>query len=130
MSKLSRELDRLLQGQASPEGDGWGGLFVLDENFVGFAGHFPDYPILPAFIQVQMAVRLLHLALGGPRPLERVSAAKFTGQARPGDKLRVQCSPAGPSASGGGNDWNCQISGNADTDKVTQVAKFRLHFRP
>lgn len=63
--------------------------FVFDEDFIGFCGHFPGYPILPAVVQV-MTAQLVAEEEGGERlSPASVSRAKFLIQLRPGEKIEV-----------------------------------------
>jgi 3-hydroxyacyl-[acyl-carrier-protein] dehydratase len=123
MKNLDSELSRIMAQAPSPSGEGWTAVYRPDGNFAGFAGHFPGYPILPAFIQVNMAVHLLGCALKRPHKLERIGTAKFTSQARPNEALRLECLPV--TAKGGEAAWDCVIS--KDAAEAEQVAKFRLH---
>jgi 3-hydroxyacyl-[acyl-carrier-protein] dehydratase len=123
MKNLNSELSRIMTGKPTTTGAGWSAVYTPDINFAGFDGHFPGYPILPAFIQVNMAVHLLSLALGGPKQLERIGTAKFTSQARPDEALSVVCLPV--TTKGGEAAWDCVLTKGAP--EAEQVAKFRLH---
>ncbi len=59
-------------------------------DFLGFAGHFPDEPILPAVVQL-MAVRLLAETLAAhPLAAVAVERLKFKGMVRPGEAIAVR----------------------------------------
>jgi 3-hydroxyacyl-[acyl-carrier-protein] dehydratase len=64
--------------------------FCFSEDFIGFAGHFPGYPILPAILQMLLAQLLAEQLLGGPLQFLALEKAKFTRQLRPGDEIRVK----------------------------------------
>jgi len=68
------------------------GRYRFDEAFVGFRGHFPDRPILPAVVQIMAA---LHVAgevwKGGSDIPLSVDRAKFTLPIVPGDEIEVRC---------------------------------------
>lgn len=77
---------------AEPLGDdciGCGYRFAAD--FIGFGGHFPGAPILPAIAQVEMGRLLVEEWLGSPLRLLAVDHAKFLKPVRPGDLLRLEC---------------------------------------
>ena len=63
--------------------------FCFDESFIGFAGHFPAYPILPAFLQTLLAQLLAEQVVGQPLQFDRLQRAKFTRQIRPDEKVAV-----------------------------------------
>lgn len=122
ISCLNNELSRICAQAPFGTADGWLCSYDLKADFIGFSGHFPEYPILPAFIQVKMVQHMLQTALGTPLRLSRISRAKFTGQARPGDRLLVECSTVESTREGKG--WTCLISAGSDN----QIAKFRIYF--
>ncbi len=63
--------------------------FVFAEDFIGFSGHFPGYPILPAVVQVLTAQLLAEEADGCRLRLGSVVHAKFLIQLRPGMRIRA-----------------------------------------
>jgi 3-hydroxyacyl-[acyl-carrier-protein] dehydratase len=65
--------------------------YLFSHDFPGFAGHFPGYPILPAIVQLQIALCLAEDYQGAPLTLAGVENAKFLQQLRPAEKIRVQC---------------------------------------
>jgi len=66
-------------------------LFRFGESFVGFQGHFPGNPILPAFVQMMMALSLVAEAFPVGHELSGVAAAKFHLPIRPHDEIQVEC---------------------------------------
>jgi len=64
--------------------------FCFEQNFIGFSGHFPDYPILPAVLQLLLAQLLAEEVIGTPLVVDSLIRAKFTQQLRPGDQIDVQ----------------------------------------
>lgn len=66
--------------------------FCFDQNFIGFAGHFPEYPILPAVLQVLLAQLLAEQVIGMPLAVISLTRAKFVQQLRPGDQIDVSLS--------------------------------------
>ncbi|MCD6582872.1 MAG: hypothetical protein J7K90_13845 [Desulfuromusa sp.] len=64
--------------------------FCFEPNFIGFAGHFPEYPILPAVLQLLLAQLLAEEVIGTPLVVHSLIRAKFTQQLRPGDQIDVQ----------------------------------------
>ena len=67
------------------------GRYLFAEGFAGFAGHFPDYPILPAVVEILTAVVLVGEGAGRRQRLVAVEDAKFLSPVRPDQELLVRC---------------------------------------
>ena len=68
--------------------------FSFPPDFVGFAGHFPGDPILPAVVQIGLGVVLSQGLLAekaGHQRLETVTRAKFLRKLKPGETITAQC---------------------------------------
>ncbi len=68
--------------------------FAFPLDFVGFDGHFPGEPILPAVVQVGLGVVLtksFQAKGAGPYWLETVTRAKFLRKLKPGETITAQC---------------------------------------
>ena len=65
--------------------------YCFSQDFIGFAGHFPGYPILPAFVQILTALTLVEEQRGSSLELASVENAKFHIQLRPGQEIEVKC---------------------------------------
>jgi len=78
--------------EALPEADGWQRQYLFDADSAVFAGHFPEYPVLPGVVQILMAQMTLEEALGSPLNLSAIVQAKFTAPLGPDAliELRVQ----------------------------------------
>jgi 3-hydroxyacyl-[acyl-carrier-protein] dehydratase len=63
--------------------------FCFTDSFIGFAGHFPDYPILPAILQTLMAQMLVEEVMGESLQFLGLSRAKFTRQLRPDEQVDI-----------------------------------------
>jgi 3-hydroxyacyl-[acyl-carrier-protein] dehydratase len=63
--------------------------FCFTPDFVGFAGHFPDYPIVPAILQTLMAQLLAEQVMGESLRYMSLERAKFTRQLRPDESIDV-----------------------------------------
>ena len=66
--------------------------FCFDESFLGFAGHFPGYPILPAILQTLLAQIVAEQVLGCSLQFQALKRAKFSRQLRPGETIDVSLS--------------------------------------
>ena len=63
--------------------------FCFADSFIGFAGHFPDYPILPAILQTLMAHMMAEQIMGQSLQFLSLERAKFTRQLRPQEHIDV-----------------------------------------
>lgn len=63
--------------------------FVFEENFIGFDGHFPGNPILPAMVQLMLGEVAAAEAADKPLKTSDAARAKFVKQVAPGDTILV-----------------------------------------
>jgi hypothetical protein len=71
------------------------GAATFPASHAAFDGHFPERPILPAFMQIQVALDLLERASRGA-VLARIEDAKFLRPVAPGEPIFIELSPTGP----------------------------------
>jgi 3-hydroxyacyl-[acyl-carrier-protein] dehydratase len=65
-------------------------------DHAAFAGHFPNFPVLPGAILLDEALRIIAGEVGiDPRGWQ-IASAKFLGAVRPGDALRLEWSTGTP----------------------------------
>ena len=60
-------------------------------NFIGFQGHFPGYPILPAFVQILTAITIIEEHQNCRLELATVEKAKFHLPLHPDREIEVKC---------------------------------------
>ncbi len=72
------------------EDQGYELVFGIAEDFTGFSGHFPEFPVLPAFVQLLIGQCALEIRSQGPWGLRRVKRAKFMKTISPGQALTVR----------------------------------------
>jgi 3-hydroxyacyl-[acyl-carrier-protein] dehydratase len=65
------------------------GTFRFDEGLEVFKGHFPEMPVLPGVMQIEMVRFLAEQGTGCVHRILRVKKAKFTGQILPGDLVHL-----------------------------------------
>lgn len=82
------------------EKSGWTRVFCFPEQFIGFSGHFPGAPVLPAIVQVLAAQVVAEMIIEKPLRLSSVTRAKFHVQIRPGDHAVVSCKEGSANAPG------------------------------
>lgn len=89
MSRIRREMRNSTVEAIRANGDGFCCTFRFMADFVGFQGHFPGYPVLPAFIQILAAQVAVEEHTGAPLVLRQVKRAKFMKTIRPGDDVHI-----------------------------------------
>lgn len=89
MNKIRKEIRQSALAPAIVTTETGEQSFCFAEEFSGFDGHFPDYPILPAILQTLLAQTLAEQVVGEPLQFCSLLRAKFTRQLRPGDRIEV-----------------------------------------
>ena len=56
---------------------GWEKEYVFGPNFLGFQGHFPGKPVLPAVVQIMIFRESIAEELAQPLEIVKVTRAKF-----------------------------------------------------
>ena len=67
------------------------GRFCFKREFIGFSGHFPGYPLLPAVIQLLIAQLLVERQRGCGIKVTSIEKAKFLSEIKPDDRITVKC---------------------------------------
>jgi 3-hydroxyacyl-[acyl-carrier-protein] dehydratase len=92
MNRMRAEIQASAKGQVErPDAHTVKKLYQFKESFVGFVGHFPADPILPAFVQILTALSLVAEGFSGGYELGGVMRAKFHLPIRPNDEIQVEC---------------------------------------
>lgn len=91
MNRLMEAVKRSALGKAEQKAGTIEARFLFQDDFPGFSGHFPGYPILPALVQMMAAMSLIEEQMGIPLRLRSVQNAKFLQEIRPGDEIVIQC---------------------------------------
>lgn len=93
MNELIDAVKRSALGPAQKTGPGTiTGVYVFAEDFPGFSGHFPGYPILPAVVQLIAAQCLIEEQKGHALNPVLIQNAKFLQEIRPGSEILIKCS--------------------------------------
>ncbi len=77
--------------------------FFLPASFIGFEGHFPIKPVLPAIMQILMAQMTASEATGKNVGLQEMTQAKFTSPIDPDNTITCIVTQKQDSL------WDCQI---------------------
>jgi 3-hydroxyacyl-[acyl-carrier-protein] dehydratase len=64
--------------------------YCFSPDFIGFSGHFPGYPLLPAFVQVLTVLIMTEEVKGRPLKVLTLEKAKFQKEIFPGQEIKVQ----------------------------------------
>jgi 3-hydroxyacyl-[acyl-carrier-protein] dehydratase len=92
MSQLRKEISGGAQGEIEMVGpDKAIRRYCFPSRFIGFSGHFPGYPVLPAFVQVLLALTVIEGWKGRPFQLSAIEKAKFHIEIKPDQEMTVEC---------------------------------------
>lgn len=92
MNRIAQETVKARLGAIVGNADGsFEGRYLFPESFAGFDGHFPNFPILPAIVEIRAVVTLVGEAKGVNQRLVAVQDAKFLSTVRPGEEVTVSC---------------------------------------
>jgi 3-hydroxyacyl-[acyl-carrier-protein] dehydratase len=119
MSRLAREIEECMSGLTEAEGDELTARFLFPAAFIGFQGHFPERPVLPATCKIQAAIAVLEAWSESEVRLEEIVSAKFLAPVTSGEELVVGCVVAREEGNRGVVKARVVRSGQS-------VAKFRL----
>ena len=64
--------------------------YCFAPDFIGFSGHFPGYPILPAFIQVLAVLTMAEETKGRGLQVLTLEKAKFQKEIFPGQEIEIK----------------------------------------
>ncbi len=97
MNKLREEIKKCIIGPVvETEPTKVSGRYLFPADFIGFSGHFPGHPILPAFIQIMATLIVIEQWKGCTHDLSSMERAKFRMEIHPGQEISVQCRQLGP----------------------------------
>ncbi|MBF0398208.1 MAG: hypothetical protein HQK78_15635, partial [Desulfobacterales bacterium] len=65
--------------------------FCFHSDFIGFSGHFPNYPILPAIVQIIAAIITIEEYKGFSLKLIGLDKAKFNIPILPEEIIKIEC---------------------------------------
>ncbi|HIE08112.1 MAG TPA: hypothetical protein EYP64_08710 [Desulfarculaceae bacterium] len=95
-------------------------------GFVGFDGHFPDYPILPAMLQILFGIVVAEKILETDLVMKKLDKAKFMAQVKPDEIINVSCRISRPAG-----DWKSDIQAKITiTAAEKKVATLTLWLEP
>lgn len=91
MNALRREIRASAAGDIERTGTETGARrYRFPPGFIGFSGHFPGNPILPAIVQIRAVVSLAEEEGGKTLRLATVRSAKFIAPIRPDEDVWIR----------------------------------------
>ena len=92
MNKIEQGIAAAALGAITTDDSGsMQGRYLFPADFVGFSGHFPGHPILPAIVEILIVVVLVGERSGCPQRLVAVEDAKFLAPVSPEQEILVRC---------------------------------------
>ena len=119
MSRLVREIAQCMCGLTEAEGGELTAGFLFPAAFIGFQGHFPERPVLPAACKIQAAIAVLEAWGRGEVRLDEIISGKFVAPVTCGEEVVVRCLVA--TEDGNRGVVNASVSRGGES-----VAKFKL----
>ena len=110
------------QSEVTALEDGFQWTLCFPKDFVGFDGHFPGHPVLPAFIQILVTQCALQQRSARTWSLQRVKRAKFMKIVEPNQPVTVTWTEKE-------SEGNLQASFTLTVD-ASKVASFTAVFVP
>ena len=98
--------------------------FCPAADFIGFDGHFPDYPVLPAMLQILLGIIVSEELYGTKLALQKLDKAKFMAQIHPGQTITVSCRLIRPTAEEPQPTIKARITIAAEEQKAASMTLF------
>lgn len=119
MSKLVQQI-RQCMFDFTEAGDGrLTARFLFPPEFIGFQGHFPESPILPAVCKIQAAVAMLEASKRRKARLDEIVSAKFSTPVTCDEEIEYLCTPVM-------EDTNSVVVKAAVSKNGENISKFKL----
>ena len=92
MSRLARQIRECMSDLGQADDGNLTARFVFPAEFLGFQGHFPARPVLPAVCQIQAALAMLEAWETRRVDLREIILAKFSAPVTCDEELMYACS--------------------------------------
>ena len=91
MNTLKSAIEEAARGPAiRTESGSYIRTYRFEPDFIGFSGHFPGYPILPAVVQIYTLLSMAEAVKGCPLQLLSITKAKFHIEVYPGQDMQAE----------------------------------------
>ncbi|KAF1074915.1 hypothetical protein [Halodesulfovibrio sp. MK-HDV] len=90
MTPIEESIVDSLVGTVTCEGTSAEACYNFPKDFQGFDGHFLNYPILPAILQIMVGRLVCSAVSGVPLRVKSISRAKFLQEISPETNVQVQ----------------------------------------
>lgn len=91
MSRLAREIRECMSDLGQADDGTLKARFTFPAEFLGFQGHFPGEPVLPAVCEIQAALVMLEAWEDRPAGLREIIQAKFSAPVTCDEELVYAC---------------------------------------
>ena len=91
MSRLVEEIRQCMSDLTEVGDDALTARFLFPPDFIGFQGHFPGMPILPAVCKIQAAVAMLQASKRRTVWLEEIVLARFSAPITCDEEVEFLC---------------------------------------
>ena len=91
MSRLVEEIGQCMSDLTEVGDDALTARFLFPPDFIGFQGHFPGTPILPAVCKIQAAVAMLQASKRRTVRLDEIVLAKFSAPITCDEEVEFLC---------------------------------------
>lgn len=92
MSEIARQTRSCLYDLSDAGGGELRARFVFPADYIGFRGHFPGRPILPAVCEIQAALAMLEAWKGRRVRLREIVLARFSAPVSCDEEVVCSCS--------------------------------------
>lgn len=100
MSRIARQIRECMSELGQTDDGNLTARFVFPAEFLGFQGHFPAQPVLPAVCEIQAALAMLEAWENRRVHLREIILAKFSAPVTCDEELRYACSVTGKDRQG------------------------------
>jgi len=94
VSELMRQIEQCMCNLVEGPDDELTARFLFPTGFIGFQGHFPGRPVLPAVCNIQAAIAMLEAWKETDVSLDEIISAKFAAPIGDDEEVLLRCSVA------------------------------------